>query len=189
MPASKSSWEDRGQSPIGQEAEPWKDCLLLEVLGTLDELNAHLGLVRSLGLAEAMERLLARIQEELLQLGAELAGRISGTHPAPIRLEQVAALHQEVEHWETNLPKIQNFIIPAGSPVACQLHVCRAVCRRAERRLVSLLRQWPPGAVSPLLQEYLNQLGKLLFVLARSANQQAGIQETTWKSPPTPEPD
>ena len=200
---------DRGQTSIGTQSEVWKDAVLLEVLGTLDELNAHLGLARSLGVPEPIDGLLRRIQGELFQIGAELAAgpaepkshspspqpepaeteplRQSGAKPVRLSRRQVEALAAEMAQWEAGLPKIRMFIIPAGQPAACQLHVARAVCRRAERRLTSLVRQCAPGTVSPLVQAYLNRLGDLLFILARSVNHQTGRQETLWENPPPPE--
>lgn len=174
---------DAGQTQLaGVPVE--KDSPLLEVLGSLDELVAHLGLARSLGLSTALDTLVSRLQEELFQLGAELAAAAGVPKPAFITPEQVLALQSQIDQWEAGLPPVQNFLLPAGAPAACQLHVARAVCRRAERRLTSLVRQSPPGAISSLVQVYLNRLSNLLFVLARAANHEAGYKETTWKNLP-----
>ena len=200
---------DRGQTSIGAQSEVWKDAVLLEVLGTLDELNAHLGLARSVGVPEPIDGLLRPIQGELFQIGAELAAgpdvpkapspspqpqavetellQQSGAKPVRLSRRQVEALAAEMAQWEAGLQKVQKFILPSGQPAACQLHVARAVCRRTERRLTSLVRQSTPGTVSPWIQAYLNRLGDLLFVLARSVNHQAGHPETLWENPPPPE--
>jgi len=202
---------DRGQTSIGAQTEVWKDALILEVLGTLDELNSHLGLARSLGVSEPIDGLLSRIQGELFQIGAELAAGPAEpppqlptprTQPAeteplrksvgqvvPLSARQVEMLGAEIAEWGGRVPKVQKFILPAGHSAACQLHVARAVCRRAERRLTSLVRHSAPGTVSPWIQAYLNRLSDLLFILARSVNQQAGHQETVWENPPPPEED
>jgi len=200
---------DRGQTSLGVQSEVWKDALLLEVLGTLDEVNSHLGLARSLGVPEPIHGLLRRIQGELFQIGAELAAGptepkspspISRSEPAeteplrksvgqvvPLSARQVEMLGAEIAEWGARVPKVQKFILPAGHPAACQLHVARAVCRRAERRLTRLVRHSAPGTVSPWIQAYLNRLSDLLFILARSVNQQAGQQETAWEPPSPPE--
>ncbi|HPP53175.1 MAG TPA: cob(I)yrinic acid a,c-diamide adenosyltransferase [Thermoguttaceae bacterium] len=174
---------DAGQTQLGGDVRVWKDSPVLEVLGTLDELTAHLGLARSLGLPATMDRLAGRLQEELFQIGAELAVSAATPKPPSITAEHLLALEGQIAQWEAGLPPVQNFILPAGTPAACQLHVARAVCRRAERRLTSLVRQSPPGAVSPLVQAYLNRLAGLLFVLARAVNLQAGCKESTWGNP------
>lgn len=176
-----------GQTYLPGQGLVWKDSLLLEVLGTLDELNCHLGLARALGLPGSMDQLLERIQGELFQLGGQLSSRFGESGSASISSQHLQALETEIQQWGRGLPRIQNFILPAGSPAGCQLYLARAVCRRAERGLTSLVRQTPSGSVPPLVQAYLNRLGTLLFVLGRAANHLAGIQETIWKkTPPHP---
>ncbi len=151
----------------------------VEAYGSVDELNAVLGTVRALDPAGWLAAELAAIQSQLFNLGAELA--TSG--PQPATLERIAESDIEtVEHWidrlEQDLSPLVNFILPGGLPLAAQLHLARTVCRRAERRLVSLRER---EAVEARLVRYLNRLGDLLFVMARWCNHRGGIPEIEWR--------
>jgi cob(I)alamin adenosyltransferase len=154
-----------------------KDAARLEALGTVDELNAAVGLVRAEPLAEDVDRLLAQVQQDLQQILGELgaAGRAAegagGIGPAEVR-----ALEEAIDRYQEGLPPLGEFIVPGGVRPAAQLHHARTVCRRAERRVVALLRAEAPE-ISPSLMAYLNRLGNLLFVLARTVNRQAGYHE------------
>ena len=164
-----------------------KDALRVEAYGSLDELNAALG-VSQAALepdASAVADLLVGIQSELFDIGAELATPVerTGTPLArrlrTVRPAQTEALEQAIDAFEVNLPPLKVFILPGGSPAASALHLARTVARRAERRVVSLSAQEP---VNPEILRYLNRLSDLLFVLARTANQISGVQEREWKS-------
>lgn len=162
-----------------------KDDIRIEAYGTVDELNALIGRVRSAGVAATIDEQLAQIQHDLFSIGAELAS----PNPDKYRLRTINATHIEtLESWidghELSLPPLKNFILPAGSVAATEMHVARAVCRRAERRVVSLGRN-QEGSVSKTLLIYLNRLSDLLFVLARVANAQAGFEDMPWKQPTT----
>jgi len=174
---------DSGQTSLRGEVRVWKDSPQVELLGTLDELNAHLGLARSLGLPASLDALLRQIQQQLCELGTELAAAQTSQKLPLLHPEHVQTLETQIAQWESQLPALRDFLLPGGSPAACQLHVARTVCRRAERRLTSLVRQTSPGVISPILQAYLNRLGDLLFVLARTVNLDAGFRESTWKNP------
>ena len=146
----------------------------------MDELNAVLGLVRAEPLAGEIVELLARLQAELFEVGAELAT----VDPVAKKTRTIGpghgqALEAEIDRWEQTLPPLASFILPAGVRPAALLHLARAVCRRAERRSVRLVRS-SQERISLVLLSYLNRLGDLLFVLARVANHQAGQPEALW---------
>lgn len=155
-----------------------KDAPRIEAYGTVDELNAVLGLARAEGLPADVDGLLARIQNELFDLGAELAT------PEPERLgdlrlgpADIAGLEAAIDRHEADLAPLKTFILPGGTRAAASLHLARTVCRRAERRVVSLAADEP---VSRHLVVYLNRLSDLLFVLARTANRAAGGADIPW---------
>lgn len=153
-----------------------KDSLLIEVIGTVDELNACVGVVRSGDVSERIDEILWSIQEDLFLLGADLATplrvRMKGERMAP---EQIVRLEDLIDTVEGDLPRLKKFILPGGSAVGAQIHLARAVCRRAERLVVSLGNE-----VNDLAIVYLNRLSDLLFVLARLANREARVREEEW---------
>jgi cob(I)alamin adenosyltransferase len=170
---------DDGETGLFGGPRVRKDHPRIEAYGTVDELNAALGLVRSNPLPEEVDSLLARVQNELFDLGAELAT------PEPARMgtatlgaEAIANLEGAIDRHESILAPLKQFVLPGGTRAAAELHLARTVCRRAERRLLSL------AAVEPISQSlvvYLNRLGDLLFVLARAVNQAAGVADTPWR--------
>ena len=177
---------DGGETSLVGGTRIRKDEPRLEVLGTLDELNALLGTARSLLAGGASDRhaaLLDRLQAELFEIGAELATPSEEERRrfqiASLTEEQVNALEAEIDALEATLPPLKTFILPGGSPASSSLHLARAVCRRTERRAVKLSHQ--TGAdVNPMVLKYLNRLSDLLFVLARAANQAAGRADVPW---------
>ena len=152
----------------------------VEAYGSVDELNAVLGVVRAHDTQGWLAQELESLQSRLLSLGAELAA----ADPAMLgNLERiadadVAGCERLIDRLEADLPPLKNFILPAGSPLAAQLHFARTVCRRAERRLVELQRE---ETLSPVLVRYLNRLADLLFVMARWANRRAEVAESEWR--------
>jgi cob(I)alamin adenosyltransferase len=162
-----------------------KDAPRVEAYGTVDELNASIGVARACPGDETTGDLLAVIQNDLFVLGADLAtpleaGERVGAREVPrVRADHVARLEQEIDRLEEELPPLDRFILPGGSERGALLHLARTVCRRAERHVVALARAEP---VSPETVRYLNRLSDLLFVLARRVNQQAGIPELPWES-------
>ena len=152
----------------------------VEAYGSVDELNAVLGVARALDTAGWLATELATIQAQLFQVGAELATTEPSALATLVRLGEadVARIETWIDRRDQELPPLKSFILPGGSPLAAQLHVARGVCRRAERRVVALRQQEP---VEPLLIRYLNRLADLLFVLARWSNARAGVPETEWR--------
>jgi len=160
-----------------------KDDDRIEAYGTVDELNAALGIARSAGIPADIDGQLAKIQSELFSMGAELATPDPDKHAVRLIGEKhIARLEQTIDLHEATLTPLKHFILPAGSPGSTQLHLARGICRRAERRVVTLVRRHE-ASVSEALMIYLNRLGDLLFVLSRVANARAGVAEVLWVKP------
>ena len=172
---------DTGDTGLFAGPRVRKDDARIEAYGTVDELNAVLGLVRTAKPPAEIDRLLARVQNELFDLGAELATpdpKSRGTNL--ISQQHVAALEKAIDVFEANLAPLKTFILPGGSPPAAWLHLARTVCRRAERRVVTLGNDSNVN-LSPLVLVYLNRLSDLLFVLSRAVNQWAGVSDVKWE--------
>ena len=168
---------DAGETGLFGGPRVRKDHARIEAFGTVDELNSQLGVVRTLPLADGLDTLLRRVQCELFEMGAQLAT----PNPAQDRigLEHVETLEREIDTFDATLAPLDCFILPAGTPTATALHVARTVCRKAERRVVSLASE-PETVIPAAAIEYLNRLGDLLFVLARHANAQADTADDPW---------
>lgn len=152
----------------------------IEAYGTVDELNAVLGVARAAGLDDAADAVVARLQDDLFAVGAALADPDpEGRFHAAVTPEYAARLEGLIDALEAEVPPLAQFILPGGSPAAAQLHLARTVCRRAERRIVALQGQ-PGELVPPPLIVYLNRLSDLLFVLARVVNQRGGVADVPW---------
>ena len=171
---------DDGSTGLLGSGRVLKSVPRVEAYGSVDELNAALGVARAADTGGWLAAELDSIQSRLFNLGAELA-----TAEARMleRLERVSdrdvrQLEEWIDRLEEGLPPLKNFIVPGGAPLAAQLHLARTICRRAERRAVAL-RELEP--VEPVLVRYLNRLADLLFVMARWCNQRAGIAETEWR--------
>ena len=164
-----------------------KDAPRVEAYGTLDELNAALGVARA-GMPESHEELreiLSMLQAELFDLGAELAtppDRLDDKLAQKLRradAAQVEGLEAIIDRYEAQLSPLRTFILPGGAPAAAALHLARTIARRAERHAVTLGRhEW----VNPELIRYMNRLSDLLFVLARTANRLSGVEDVPWTS-------
>ena len=170
---------DAGETSLFDGARVRKDDARVDSYGEVDELNTWLGLARSSLDPGELDEELARIQRDLFALGAELAdpsNRIAArVTKAAITEAHVERLEQLIDRLERELTPLRRFILAGGAPTGAALHVARAVCRRAERRIVALQ---PP--VESILLRYINRLSDLLFVFARIANKRAGVAETEW---------
>ncbi len=164
---------DRGETGLLGAARVSKDSPRLEVCGDLDELDALLGLARCEPMSEDVAALLERIQCRMVAVRAEVVAPATPSHIDAVGQPDIEELERAIDLHDAKLEPLTKFIVPGGSRTAAALHVARAVCRRAERRLVSLTRA-EPSAVSPPLLAYVNRLSDLLFVLARLSNAQAG---------------
>ncbi|MBX7165596.1 MAG: cob(I)yrinic acid a,c-diamide adenosyltransferase [Pirellulales bacterium] len=177
---------DQGETGLFGGPRVSKDAPRIEAYGTVDELNAVLGLVLTAPLPPAIGEILRRVQHELFELGAQLATPDPAKHNLSlIGPDKVAAIEAEIDRYEATLPPLKNFILPGGSPAAAWLHLARTVSRRAERRVVTLARS-PGEHVSIDAGIYLNRLSDLLFVLARAVNAQAGVADVPWHRPAAP---
>lgn len=144
----------------------------IEACGTIDELNAQLGLV-----ADATPYI-QTIQRDLFTIGSHLATPNHNPNLPPLRLEAIEWMEQIIDDITTQLPELRAFILPGGSAVGSQLHIARTICRRAERRVIELAQT---ETVNPYIIQYLNRLSDLLFQLARLINQADGKAELLWK--------
>ncbi|MBP7569380.1 MAG: cob(I)yrinic acid a,c-diamide adenosyltransferase [Acidobacteria bacterium] len=171
---------DAGETALFDGRRVPKSDLRVEAYGDVDELNAVVGLVLAEGLDEDLAAMLRAVQRDLFALGGRLAdpaGKIAGrVGKVAIGDPDIARLEEWIDALEMELIPLRHFILPGGTRAASLLHVCRTVCRRAERRVVQLGSE----AVEPALLAYLNRLSDFLFVLARAANRRAGVAETEW---------
>jgi cob(I)alamin adenosyltransferase len=171
---------DKGDTSLfGGQRVP-KDALRIEAYGTVDELNSVLGIVRADNADTEIDEILAGVQEQLFDLGADLATPRSAEKKAIKRIEtrDSQQLERVIDGLEPALKPLRSFILPGGSPVAARLHFARTVCRRAERAVVRLSRNEDIGEA---VMSYLNRLSDMLFVLARYANQKSKVPEVKWK--------
>jgi cob(I)alamin adenosyltransferase len=174
---------DDGETGLFGGPRVRKDSARIEAFGAVDELNAVLGLARAGDLPAEIDVVIAKIQHDLFALGAELATPNPAKHgTALIGAPAIAALESAIDQFEAKLPALRQFILPGGVPAAAQLHLARTVCRRAERRLATLIAV-ATEPVSPDALIYLNRLSDLLFVLARAANAIAGRPDVPWQKP------
>ncbi len=151
-----------------------KDCSRIEAIGEVDEINCQIGVVLTYPLTEKVNEVLGRVQHELFDLGGELA---MPDHTA-ISTDHISALESDLDALNFELPPLKEFILPGGSSAAAACHLARAICRRAERRLVTLSREEP---VSEHLPHYINRLSDLLFVAARIIARADGGSEVLWQ--------
>lgn len=157
-----------------------KDSPRIDAYGTVDELNAAIGVARAAGLDARAEVLAARIQDDLFAVGAALADPDpQGRFASAVSPDRIVALEEAIDALEAELPPLSQFILPGGSAAAAQLHLARTVCRRAERAVVGLSQQ-NGEHVAPEIVAYLNRLGDLLFVLARAVNRREGVDDVPW---------
>lgn len=172
---------DAGETSLcGGERVP-KDDARVEACGAVDELNAFVGLVMSRLEGDDLCSLLGQVQQDLFCLGADIAtpeGIPARSGTPIVSREQVADIEEAIGRLGAELPPIRSFLLPEGTEGATILQVARTVCRRAERRVVTLGRL---AHINPEIQRYLNRLSDLLFLLARTANSRAGVQERAWK--------
>jgi len=175
---------DAGQTGLFAGPRVSKNHPRIEAYGTVDELNAYIGVSRGFEPSAEMDVLLETIQNDLFAVGAELATpdpQSQGT--ALIDDAAIRVLESAIDTNEEKLAPLKQFILPTGTQLAASIHVARGVCRRAERCLVTLQETEPN--ISLVTLRYLNRLSDLLFVLARVANAESGVADTGWKKPTT----
>ena len=165
---------DQGQTGLGDGARISKDAARIEAFGTVDELNSVLGIVLSKPVPDTARAVLTEIQHRLFDLGGELS--IPGY--SLLRADQVEYLEQRLDEMNAELPMLKEFILPGGCEAAAVCHLARTVCRRAERRLITLAGQ---EDINPVCIQYLNRLSDLLFVMARSLNRAEQRPDVLWR--------
>lgn len=170
---------DEGKTSLFGGKRVSKDSLRIETYGTVDELNAVLGIARSLCISNEIDKYLYEIQNQLFILGADLASPVSikKKNIPRIQSENISFLEKSIDELEAVNEPLRSFILPGGSEIAAQLHFARTVCRRAERLVVRLSKKEKIGK-HPLI--FLNRLSDFLFVLARWVNKKESIAEIKW---------
>lgn len=166
---------DDGTTGLGDGTRVSKDSLRVEAYGTVDELNSVIGLLLTHTLPEGIHECLVSVQHRLFDLGGELC--LPGH--TTIKQQHVNELEQVLDDLNANLSPLKDFILPGGSTAAAVCHVARTVCRRAERRIISLSKQ---EQISEVAIHYLNRLSDLLFVIGRTLNAKADYSDVLWRS-------
>jgi len=170
---------DNGTTGLGDNSRVSKNSLRVHAMGEVDELNSHIGVLLCEAMPESVRSVLVEVQHQLFNLGGELS--IPGFEL--LKPEAVLALDQALAHHNEHLPKLQEFILPAGNRAASLAHVCRTVARRAERAVVALGNE---EALKEAPRQYLNRLSDLMFVLARVLNRHRSDgtvgDDVYWKS-------
>lgn len=173
---------DKGQTSLVGGVRIKKSDIRLEAYGTVDELSAQLGMLVAM-MEEGEERqLLIRIQNNLFNVCTHLATDQSQTPLYPsahLADGEIELLEARVDSIMRELPERQGFVLPGGCQTACQAHICRTVCRRAERRIAALAET---ATVGPEMQQYVNRLSDYLFVLAKKINFNSGVNEIIWQN-------
>jgi cob(I)alamin adenosyltransferase len=173
---------DKGDTALGGGQRVAKDSLRIEAYGAVDELNSAIGVALASGLDSRLSETLGIVQQELFNLGSDLAILEADKERMPVPgvdARHVERLEKLIDDINDQLEPLTSFILPAGTTGAAQLHVARTICRRAERRAIALSREEPIG---PSVIPYLNRLSDALFVMARAENSRKGVEETLWDS-------
>jgi cob(I)alamin adenosyltransferase len=172
---------DAGETGLLGEGRVRKDALRIEACGAIDELNAAVGTAEAALRDADLRELLHGIQRKLFAMGAQVGDVRTnrGAAPEKMRLgpEDISLLERAIDTIEAELPPLSSFLLPGGCEAGARLHLARTVCRRAERRVVTLAER---ESVAPVILAYLNRLSDFLFVAARVANRRAGVPELPW---------
>jgi cob(I)alamin adenosyltransferase len=166
---------DEGTTGLGNNQRVSKNSLRVHAMGDVDELNSNIGLLLCETMPEDVRALLVEVQHQLFNLGGELS--IPGFEL--LKQEALLVLDQALEKYNADLPKLEEFILPAGNRAASLAHVCRTVARRAERACVALGNE---EGLNETPRQYLNRLSDLMFVLSRVLNRMDGGQDVYWQS-------
>jgi cob(I)alamin adenosyltransferase len=172
---------DAGETSLAGGQRLPKNDLRIEAYGAVDELNSFIGLAReSAHELPELHEILGRVQHELFNLGSLLATMPEDVHPKQARITAADSeqLEREIDRMNEGLPPLRSFVLPGGSRLNAELHICRTVCRRAERVMVALNTQAPVDAVG---LKYLNRLSDALFVWSRWASHRLGVPEILWE--------
>ena len=170
---------DKGQTSLYGGTRVGKENPRVEAYGAVDELNSQIGVARALIKEKKLTTTLKTIQEDLFVLGGDLANELVNPRVPRIGKTHLDRLESVTDELNAGLPSLKRFILPGGGLPGAELHVARAVCRRAERRIVALSRE---ESINPDALPYINRLSSFLFVLARAINKAEGIPEEEWIS-------
>ncbi len=173
---------DQGETSLVGGVRIKKSHIRLEAYGTVDELSAHLGMLASMLKAGEEYDFVIRVQNNLFNVCTHLATDQSQTPLYPsahLADGEIASIEQRIDNLMKQLPERQGFVLPGGVPAACQAHICRTVCRRAERRIAALAEE---ALIAPEMQQYINRLSDYLFVLAKIINFNEGKSEIVWQN-------
>ena len=168
---------DKGETGLYGGTRVRKDNPRVEAYGAVDELNSQIGVARALVKDKKLLEILKHVQEDLFVLGGDLANELANAKIPRIGKPQLESLERITNELNSELPRLRRFILPGGSLAGAELHVARAVCRRAERRIVNLTKT---ESVNPDVLPFVNRLSSFLFVLARAINQKETIREEEW---------
>ena len=165
---------DKGDTGLGDGSRIAKDHIRIEAIGTVDELNSIIGMVLANTIPDEISQCFNKVQHHLFDLGGELC------IPGHIALDEsyISYLEETLDKFNANLPILKEFILPSGGPGTSSCHLARSVCRRAERRIVTLAKD---ETLSPFSIQYLNRLSDLLFVIARVLARHENGSEVLWK--------
>jgi cob(I)alamin adenosyltransferase len=169
---------DAGETSLGDGSRVSKLDCRIGAFGTVDELNAALGVVLAGELPAVLHEPLTRVQNELFDVGADLSVPWGITDRLRVEQGMIDGLERLCDDFNADLPELRSFVLPGGTETAARLHVARTICRRAEREVLLGARE---VELNPLVLTYLNRLSDLLFILARTANALAGADEPLWK--------
>jgi cob(I)alamin adenosyltransferase len=169
---------DAGKTSLGDGTRVSKLDARIVAFGTVDEVNAALGVVLAGECADDLREVLERVQNELFDVGADLSVPMEHEGRLRVTQEQVDGLERDCDRFNEELPELKSFVLPGGTETAARLHVARTTSRRAERDAIAAAAT---VGVNSLVLVYLNRLSDLLFILARSANAAAGSDEPLWR--------
>jgi len=170
---------DAGETGLFGGGRVSKDSPRVDAYGEVDELNATLGVARAAGVG-ALDGFCQSLQEQLFTVGAALAtprGSKADAHIPHVQEAWIADMEAAMDAMDAELPKMTHFILPGGTAGSAALHLSRTVCRRAERKVVALVRD---GTIDAAVLKFLNRLSDLLFMMARAVNHRAGVEDVKW---------
>ena len=169
---------DRGETSLGDGSRVSKLDCRIGAFGTVDEVNAQLGVALAGELPDPFRPVLERVQNELFDVGADLSVPWGIADRLRVDRAAIERLEADCDRFNAELPELRSFVLPGGTEAAARLHVARTVCRRAEREVLVAAEE---VELNPLVLVYLNRLSDLLFILARAANAEAGRDEPLWR--------
>jgi cob(I)alamin adenosyltransferase len=170
---------DAGETGLFGGGRVGKDNPRVDAYGEVDELNATLGVARAAGVG-ALDGMCQQLQDQLFTVGAVLAtpqGSKADAHIPHVKAAWILEMEKAMDALDGELPKMTHFILPGGTPGSAALHLARTVCRRAERKVVPLMRE---GLVDAAVVQFLNRLSDFLFMAARAVNHRAGVEDVKW---------